>query len=107
MEIRPNHQQLDALERRRQAERSSARRDAPSPPSEGAAGGREGVLSLSLEPEQIQRYVDILKNMDPVDLHRVEEFKQRIADGSYQATVDELIDPLLDFLGSESDHTGA
>ena len=54
--------------------------------------------NTSISQEEIERYVSILKNMDPADLHRVEDLRQSIEDGSYDSSLNELIDPLLDFL---------
>jgi flagellar biosynthesis anti-sigma factor FlgM len=97
-------------ERRRLQERGVNRSDGvASKAAEGSARSSATPaerLSLSLSPEQIQRYVDILKQMDPVDLHRVERFQKAIEDGSYGASVDELIDPLMDFLADDEPAPG-
>jgi anti-sigma28 factor (negative regulator of flagellin synthesis) len=42
--------------------------------------------------------VELIKAMNPADLHRVEELRARIADGSFTATPDELADLLDDQL---------
>lgn len=43
----------------------------------------------------IERYVSVLKTMDPANLHKVEDLRARIADGSYTADPEELADLLL------------
>ncbi len=43
----------------------------------------------------VQRYVQVLKTADPARLHKVEELRARIADGSYRADPEELADLIL------------
>ena len=43
----------------------------------------------------ISRYVDVLKTMNPANLHKVEDLRARIADGSYSADPEELADLIL------------
>jgi anti-sigma28 factor (negative regulator of flagellin synthesis) len=38
----------------------------------------------------ISRFVDVLKTMNPASLHRVEDLRTRIANGSYSADPEEL-----------------
>lgn len=105
MEVNPFNRNQH-LERKRQVDKDlrQAEQAAGNSPS-ARQDGDAAKLSSRLAPEQIERYVSILKNMDPTDLHRVERFKEQIEDGTYQAHVDDLIDPLLDFLsdGGDSD----
>lgn len=63
-----------------------------------ADGGVDSAL-LSLSHEQIAGYVAAIRDLAPERLHRVEELRARIADGSYRADPDELAGPLLDLLG--------
>ncbi len=53
----------------------------------------------SSSPAAIARYVQLLKDMNPVDLHKIDQLRQRIAEGSYSASADELAGPLTDLLG--------
>ena len=43
----------------------------------------------------VSQLVDILRNMNPADVQRIDELKQRIADGSYRADPEGLADLLL------------
>jgi len=43
----------------------------------------------------IDRYVAVLKTMNPVSLHKVEDLRARIANGSYTADPQELADLIL------------
>lgn len=47
------------------------------------------------DAEAIGRYVAVLKTMNPANLHKVEDLRARIADGSYTADPEELADLLL------------
>ncbi len=99
--IGPQFGNLDPLNERRRLERNG---------KAGAANANTGaaaqtpsnsdqlVNSSEISSAEIQRYVDVLKNMDPSDLHRVEDLRQSIEDGSYDSNLNDLIDPLLDFL---------
>ena len=55
-------------------------------------------VGLNLDPQRLQKLVDTLKGMEPSDLHRVEELRQQVANGSYQANADDMVDNLLSFL---------
>ncbi len=72
------------------------------PAGEDAAPATGGVVdsaSLSMSHEQIAGHVAAIRDIAPERLHRVEELRARIADGSYRADPDELAGPLLDLLG--------
>lgn len=99
MRINSHIGDVDPSLRKRQidASKRAERPDRPDPSSRGA----QAAARLELSSQDIDRYVAILKEMDPVDLHRVEDIRQRIADGSYQADIDDLVDPLLQFLGDD------
>jgi len=43
----------------------------------------------------IERYVAVLKTMNPVNLHKVEDLRARIANGSYTADPEELANLIL------------
>jgi flagellar biosynthesis anti-sigma factor FlgM len=55
-------------------------------------------VEMALDPQRLQKFIDTLKGMEPSDLHRVEELRQQINDGSYQAQAGDLVDDLLAFL---------
>jgi flagellar biosynthesis anti-sigma factor FlgM len=104
MEINGDKRPTDPVIRKRQADAAASRSAAKA----GAAGEpQNGERSDAVElgttsPQAIARYVDILKAMNPADLHRVEELRARIQDGSFTATPEELAGPLSDLLGNES-----
>jgi anti-sigma28 factor (negative regulator of flagellin synthesis) len=54
------------------------------------AGRSDQAAILSAHPETVKSYVQMLKNMHPADLHRVEELRERIRSGEYQADPDEM-----------------
>ncbi len=69
-----------------------------------AARGQSGPASDAGKPDAtfsgsdsaaVARLVDVLKNMNPADVQRIDELKERIADGSYRADPGELADLLL------------
>ncbi|MCS6969482.1 MAG: flagellar biosynthesis anti-sigma factor FlgM [Planctomycetota bacterium] len=81
---------VDPAARRRQLEaaRGPAERGAAAPApldASFAPGDSRAIASL----------VEALKRMEPTDVQRVAELKQRIADGRYRADPDELADLLL------------
>lgn len=75
---------------------SAAGAGSAKPPSQ-ARGAAEQVHT-QLDPGKLQSFIDELKGMDPSDVHRVEELQQQIADGSYRADADDLVDNLLAFV---------
>lgn len=93
MEINNDYRPIDPATRKRQSDaaRVAAQGQAqtPPPPSTGDA-----VQLNESSPAAVARYVQILKAMNPVDLHRVEELRSRIRDGSYRADPKELAGPL-------------
>ena len=96
MEIHNNeYRPVDPATRRRQTEAASVRSGAPVvTPSQA-----DQVDVTSSSPAAIARYVQILKDMNPVDLHKIDQLRQRIAEGSYSASADDLAGPLTDLLG--------
>ncbi len=101
MEIHGDHRPLDPATRKRQTDAAASRSAAKAPESRGGDLGRDKVELGSTSPQAIARYVDILKSMNPADLHRVEELRARIKDGSFTAAPDELAGPLSDLLEHE------
>jgi anti-sigma28 factor (negative regulator of flagellin synthesis) len=94
MEISGSHRPTDPVLRKRQVEAATAR------PNHSTETPRrnDAVVLGDTSPAAIARYVGILKNMNPADLHKVEQLRERIADGSFTATPDELADSLSDLL---------
>ena len=106
--IGPQSHNIDPLGDRRRLERSGKATPSQDVAKSGDTSNPEAtqddtLVRSDVNPEEVQRYVDVLKNMDPTDLHRVEDLRQSIEDGSYSSDLDELIDPLLNFLNDESD----
>ncbi len=101
MHINGDNRPVDVTARRRADAAARTREvgqaDTKAAASNDAAGG---TLADSFDPAAVSRFVAILKNMNPVDLHRVEELRARIADGSYNADSEDLADLL-----SSSDET--
>jgi anti-sigma28 factor (negative regulator of flagellin synthesis) len=94
MEIQGNQRPVDPALRKRQADAAAGRNT----PTSATPPRTDAVELGDTSPQAIARYVDILKSMNPTDLHRVEELRARIADGSLTATPDELAGPLSDLL---------
>ncbi len=107
MEIGPHFSDLDALARKRQLEKLDKKSATSSTGASAAEKGSNGNDEVSISRADIARYVDILKEMDPVDLHRVTELRDRIESGDYTSDLDELIDPLLSFLGNDAPEQAA
>lgn len=102
MEIQPDKRPLDPATRKRQTDAAASRSAAKESQSAGAGSARRDAVELgATSPQAIARYVDILKAMNPADLHRVEELRARIQDGSFTATPDELAGPLADLIDDE------
>lgn len=96
----------DPVSRKRQPVTGGRGGDKVPPPA--AAGRPDQAAILSSSPEAVKSYVQTLKAMNPVDLHRIEELRERIRSGEYQADPDEMAAPLADFLArSRSGHRGA
>jgi flagellar biosynthesis anti-sigma factor FlgM len=98
MEINADKRPTDPVLRKRQAD-AAARTTAR--PGEPAPERGDAVELGATSPQAIARYVDILKAMNPADLHRVEELRARIQDGSFTASPDDLAGPLSDLLDRE------
>jgi flagellar biosynthesis anti-sigma factor FlgM len=84
---------LDPVARRRQTDAVRGQRGGV---GQGPAPAK--ALDATFSPGDatgVARLVGILRNMNPVDVHRVDELKARIADGSYRADPEELADLLL------------
>ncbi len=60
-----------------------------------AASGKPDASFVATDSAAVGRLVDIIKNMNPADVQRIDELKARIADGSYRADPEELADLLL------------
>lgn len=98
MEIHGDYRPIDPLARKRQAE-AAARPAAHQEEAAAARGDKARVEPPSAET--IARYVQVLKTMNPVDLHRVEELRARIKDGSYQAESGEMAGVLSDLFARD------
>jgi flagellar biosynthesis anti-sigma factor FlgM len=99
MEISGNQRPIDPATRKRQTD--AANRAAARAPQSGDARPADAVELGSTSAQAIARYVDILKAMNPADLHRVEDLRARIQDGTFTATAEELAGPLSDLLDQE------
>lgn len=100
MEIHGDNRPVDPATRKRQTDAANSR-SAAKESSESSNARRDAVELGATSPQAIARYVDILKAMNPADLHRVEELRERIQDGSFTATPDELAGPMSDLLDNE------
>jgi len=104
MDIRPEASGIDPLARQRQLERLQQERRDEAQERAPASGAREGDAQVDVRSAATERFVRILSEMDPSDLHKVEDLRERIADGSYTARPEELVDPLLEALiGNDDD----
>jgi flagellar biosynthesis anti-sigma factor FlgM len=101
MEIHGDQRPIDPATRKRQTDAAASR--SASKANESGGNHRSDAVELgSTSPQAIARYVDILKAMNPADLHRVEDLRARIQNGSFTASPDELAGPLSDLLDNES-----
>jgi flagellar biosynthesis anti-sigma factor FlgM len=82
--------QLDPARRRAQDAARGLR--SPVPPAAASVAGASFDLS---DRAAVARLVDAVQQLNPADVHRVEQLRQRIADGSYRADPEELADQLL------------
>jgi flagellar biosynthesis anti-sigma factor FlgM len=98
MEIQGDFRPIDPAARKRQSDAAAKTTTGSPPPPAGASD------QVQISPQQIDRYVQILKSMNPADLHRVEELRARISNGSYRADAEELAGPLADLLGGQAPH---
>jgi len=96
MEIPPEFKPTDPIQRRRQTEQAarsaSGHGDAAKVPAKGADSAAVGH---DFDPASVEKFVSILKTMNPLNLHKVEDLRQRIANGSYGADANELADLLM------------
>ena len=101
MEINKDYRPIDPATRKRQndAARVATQGQAQTPPASAA----DAVQLNDSGPAAVARYVQILKAMNPVDLHRVEELRSRIRDGSYRADPKDLAGPLASLFGGGDD----
>jgi flagellar biosynthesis anti-sigma factor FlgM len=67
-------------------------------PTPTSGESTDSVRLSAPAPEVIAGWVAALKDLAPERLHRVEELRARIADGSYTADPEDLAGPLLDHL---------
>lgn len=91
MEIPRDFRPLDQVGRRRATDpQSASAREEASPPEGSRVDGFAAPDSAA-----VARYVQMLQahSGDPA---RLEELRQRIADGTYTAAPEDLVDPLLD-----------
>jgi anti-sigma28 factor (negative regulator of flagellin synthesis) len=95
MEISGSNRPIDPVLRKRQQTEAAAVR---ANHSTETPRRNDAVVLGDTSPAAIARYVGILKSMNPADLHKVEELRARIADGSFTATPDELADSLSNLL---------
>jgi flagellar biosynthesis anti-sigma factor FlgM len=83
---------LDPAARRRQAE---AARAAASSDSGAQRAEQPGATFTASDSASVARLVEIVTQMNTSDLQRVDELRERIADGRYRADPQELADLLL------------
>lgn len=101
MEIPRDFRPADPAVRKRPGD--AAARSGTQVPAAAGTGGADRVDFG--DAATISRYVNVLKTMDPVSLHKVEDLRARIADGSYTADPEELADLLIDGRPSSSTPT--
>lgn len=99
MNIPPEFRPVDPAVRRRQSE-AAAKPGAAAAVGTGAPTAAskpvdQATVKTPFDEASVGRFVAILKDMNPLDLHKVEDLRQRIADGSYSTDPDELADLLL------------
>jgi anti-sigma28 factor (negative regulator of flagellin synthesis) len=97
MVIPPEFRPTDPTVKRRQAElvARSDKTGEGKPTADATTSSDSAKVGSGLDPAAVGRFVEILKTMNPLDLHKVEDLRQRIADGRYKAEPDELADLLL------------
>lgn len=89
MEI-TNDRPVDPAQRRRQLEAARGQQTPAAP-----AASRPDATYTGGDAASITRLVEIIRNMNPNDLQRIDQLKARIADGTYRADPEELADLLL------------
>ena len=96
MDIPRDLRPADAPVRKRATDAAAVRTPAGGTLASGSANHASGSDQVSFgDVGAIDRYVAVLKTMNPVSLHKVEDLRARIADGSYTADPQELADLIL------------
>lgn len=96
MDIPRDLRPADAPVRKRATDAAAVRTPAGGTLASGPASSASGSDQVSFgDAGAIDRYVAVLKTMNPVSLHKVEDLRARIADGSYTADPQELADLIL------------
>lgn len=103
MEIQGDFRPIDPATRKRQSEAAAKTVSGDQRPA--GSDNKDAVRLEEASPQQIERYVQILKSMNPADLHRVEELRARIRDGSYRADANGLAGSLADLLDEQAPRT--
>ena len=96
MDISRDLRPADAPVRKRATEAAAVR--TPAGGTSASASANHASLSDQVsfgDVGAIDRYVAVLKTMNPANLHKVEDLRARIADGSYTADPEELADLIL------------
>lgn len=94
MQINPAMSNLPP-DRGRGPGKSDGKADGPLRPGQSHPAAQ---VDVALDPATLERFIADLKQMDPSDLHRVDELREQISDGRYRADADDLVDALLGFL---------
>jgi flagellar biosynthesis anti-sigma factor FlgM len=106
MKIQGDSQQpVDPTPRNRPAVTAPTLSTSANTPTAPVSSGSDQA-DVTTSPGEISRYVQILKSMSPLDTSRVESFKSRIRDGSYQAKTSDLSGPLSDLLDDSAPASG-
>jgi anti-sigma28 factor (negative regulator of flagellin synthesis) len=100
MEIPPEFKPTDPIQRpRRSAQAAQAASGHPAPVAPAASAGSgandSAAVGQGFDAASVERFVGVLKTMNPLNLHRVEDLRQRIADGRYSAGAEELAELLM------------
>ena len=96
MKIGANLNSLPINPKREVGVQDAPKKDAGS--AKPSASSTAARVEMDLDPARLQRFVDLLKDMDPGDLHRVDELRQQVEGGQYQAAAGDMVDDLLAFL---------
>jgi anti-sigma28 factor (negative regulator of flagellin synthesis) len=96
MDIPRDLRPTDDLVRKRVQDATVSRTSisAKAPANQANAGFAADQASFG-DAGTIERYVSVLKTMNPVSLHKVEDLRVRIANGTYSADPEELADLIL------------
>lgn len=109
MEIQPHPRPVDPVQRKRQLEQARGTGESKSAGGgQGSGSGKDSVEISSKDQSVVAKYVSVLKGMDPANLHKLEDLKNRIAKGTYTAEPGELADMILGLTdGRDDDRRGA